>query len=349
MGDYGLSLASSISGIQGKLQNTKIHFSSETSPSPRKMQDEITDRSVSKQLQQSDKSNNNANNQNGELNRIPKSENSELNFPSIEEKRLSNPLQGLEQTSTSTAVNTSHSTTDTGLWSNSAADDSYLHGYQSVAFQQFPPSPSSIYSTGISSHMGMNLQQNPQRRAITAQHNFQNQRPQPSMLLNSNAKPFSSNWSTQQQQQWSTHQSQPPTMASWNNMTQPGQRRSMPNMNPFLKKSNLSQQFSNQTFIAPSKFRRSTSFPGQMHQAALMKPNFDMSAIDDLQRDSVLNYQVCLLHVVCSIMPGNLVYTTIDIATDCNLHHLIYIKIICIPQMLQQINHVCMLIKSYEF
>jgi hypothetical protein len=62
----------------------------------------------------------------------------------------------------------------------------------------------------------------------------------------------------------------------------------MPNMNPFLKKSNLSQQFSNQTFIAPSKFRRSTSFPGQMHQAALMKPNFDMSAIDDLQRDSVL-------------------------------------------------------------
>jgi hypothetical protein len=82
--------------------------------------------------------------------------------------------------------------------------------------------------------MGMNLQQNPQRRAITAQHNFQNQRPQPSMLLNSNAKPFSSNWSTQQQQQWSTHQSQPPTMASWNNMTQPGQRRSMPNMNPFF-------------------------------------------------------------------------------------------------------------------
>lgn len=295
MGDYGLSLASNISGIQGKLQSNKIEFSTETS-STRTMQDEITDRSMNKQLQQSDKSNNNANNQNGELNRIPKSENSELHFTNVEDKRLGNPLHGLDQPSTSTAVNTSHSTTDTGLWSNSAADDSYLPGYQSlngtVAFQQFPPAPSSIYSTGISSHMGMNLHQNTQRRAITAQHNFQNQRPQPSMLLNSNAKPFSSNWSTQQQQQqWSTHQSQPPTMASWNNMTQPGQRRSMPNMNPFLKKSNLSHQFSNQTLIAPSKFRRSTSFPGQMHQAALMKPNFEMNAIDDLQRDSVLNYQ----------------------------------------------------------
>lgn len=294
MGDYGLSLASNLSGIQAKLQN-KLQFSSESPPSTRTMQDEINDRSVNKQLQQSDKSNNNSNNQNGDLNRVSKSENSNIHFPLIDEKRLSNPLQGLDQPSTSTAVITSHSTTDTGLWSNSTADDSYLQGYQSlngtVAFQQFPPAPNSIYSTGISSHMGVNhMPQNPQRRAITAQHNFQNQRPQPSMLLNSNAKPFSSNWSTQQQQ-WST-QNQPPTMASWNSMTQPGQRRSMPNMNPFLKKSSISQQFSNQTFLAPSKFRRSTSFPGQMHQATMMKPNFDhMSAIDDLQRDSVLNYQ----------------------------------------------------------
>lgn len=297
MGDYGLSLATNISGLQSKFHASKLQFSTE--PPARTMQDEINDRSVNKQPQQSDKSNNGTNNQNVELNRIQKSENSDLNYAGLDEKRLSNPLQGLEQPSTSTAVKSSHSN-DSELWSNSIADDSYLHGYQSlngsVAFQQFPPSQGGIYSNAVSSHMGVNLQQN--RRAITAQHNFQ--KPQQSMILNSNAKPFSNNWNSQQQQ-WSTVQNQPPAMASWNNMTQPGQRRSMPNMNPFLKKSSISQQFASQAqILAPSKFRRSTSFPGQMHQAAMMKPNFDHTpAIDDLQRDSVLNYQVCY------VLPGN--------------------------------------------
>lgn len=297
MGDYGLSIATNISGLHGKFNSAKLQFSTESS-SARKMQDEINDRSVNKQSQQPEKSNstNNANNQNVELSRIQKSESSDISFAGLDEKRLSNSLQGLEQPSTSTAVISSHSN-DSGLWSNSVADDSYLHGYQSlngsVAFQQFPPSQGGIYSNAVSSHMGVNLQQN--RRAITAQHNFQ--KPQHNMMLNSNAKPFSNNWSSQQQ--WSTVQSQPPTMASWNNLTQPGQRRSMPNMNPFMKKSSISQQFASQAqILAPSKFRRSTSFPGQMHQAAMMKQNFDASTIDDLQRDSVLNYQVC------NVVPG---------------------------------------------
>ena len=199
----------------------------------------------------------------------------------IPEENGSHNQMGISPICESTAVTTQ------SCWSTASADDTFLQGFQSlngtVTFQQFPPAPNSMFSAGLP---GMNVPP-PQRRAITANHN-NSLRQNPNIVIN-NAKGY--NWNTNAPQQTTfSGQQNPATLSPWGNMQQQNQqRRSVPNINALnpVKKGSF-HQIPPSSFIAPSKFRRSTSFPGQIHQASLgIKPGFDYQSYDDLHRDGI--------------------------------------------------------------
>ncbi|KAJ8317726.1 hypothetical protein KUTeg_005630 [Tegillarca granosa] len=301
MGDYGLSVATGIGGFTTNNKNilqNNIIFSD--SPSPHTMQDEtLLDKSASKQAQQQLSSNNeNGSGQTGEI----LSRNGKIECTLSDEKRtdsvinVSTPIQQFVTETNGTSV-TSLSSAPTGYWSNAASDDTFIQGFQqvngTVAFQQFPPTANNIYSASMTAHMGMNIpqqQQAPHRRAITGHHNFPRQQQPLNMMVNNNNSKTYPNWSNAHQQpqtNWSVQQS---TLPTWTNV--PQQRRSVPSMNPVtqMKRQSLNPQFSQSSLIAPSKFQRSTSFPGQMHQAALLNPKLDLTSLDDGSREAV-SYQ----------------------------------------------------------
>jgi len=317
MGDYGVAVPTNIGGLSSvnnkNILPSKGLFTSDSSPT-RTMQDDILHEKPSsvKQTLQLAINPENGTEQNGDKfsNRV-KTE----SITQLEDKRTdvlnnvsTNSIQfgeGPNGIANSTAVISSMSSAPPTFWSNAATDDTYLQGFPSVngtvAFQQFAPTANNVFNAALASHMGINAvpQQQSQRRAITAHHNFPHQQRQ-GMLVNNNSKSYP-NWSNAPQQapSWSAQQTQ--SFSTWANV--PHQRRSMPNMNPVLKKQNYPRVNQSTPIIAPSKFRRSTSFPGQMHQTALMNPKLDLSSLDDTQRDAVLSYQV-------SSLPGNLYYDT---------------------------------------
>ena len=156
-----------------------------------------------------------------------------------------------------------------------------------VTFQNFPPAPN-IFNTNMNpqAQLGMGVpQQQGQRRAITGQHTF-GQRGHQQQFLN-NTKTYPTWSSAPQQSTWSGQTQASPN--PWGNL---GQRRNMnlPNMNPvggpvgamLGKKPPNHHGMNPAMMISPSKFRRSTSFPGQVHQSAIgTKPNLDFSALED--------------------------------------------------------------------
>ncbi|XP_052828706.1 cytoplasmic polyadenylation element-binding protein 3 isoform X1 [Octopus bimaculoides] len=97
----------------------------------------------------------------------------------------------ITSSSSSPASSSSAASVVPNFWSTASAEDTFLQGFQSlngtVAFQQFPPNPSTLFGTGITAaahmsslgHMAAQQQATaPQRRAITAHHNFQQQQQQ---------------------------------------------------------------------------------------------------------------------------------------------------------------------------
>lgn len=128
--------------------------------------------------------------------------------------------------SSSSASSSSAASVVPSFWSTASPEDTFLQGFQSlngtVTFQQFPPNPSTLFGTGITTapHLGglghMAAQQQataPQRRAITAHHNFQQQqqqqqRQQASLLLN-NSKTYPAWSSAPQPSLWTTAAAQP--------------------------------------------------------------------------------------------------------------------------------------------
>ena len=201
---------------------------------------------------------------------------------------------------------------DLHQWS-APADDTVYQGYQpingTVSFQQFPASANTVLSHrgGFPvSHVGITgaHQQPAARRAITAHHNFPQR--QTSFILN-NPKTYQ-NWSTNAHQApvtWPPGQQGPATLCPWGGMPPQHQRRSVPNLNALAplgayKKTTLQQQVQqhqHHALLAPSKFRRSTSFSGQIHQAATGVKQMDFGTFDDLaiHREGIITYQASIV------------------------------------------------------
>lgn len=308
MGDYGVAVSTNIGGLSSlnnkHILQSKGILTSDSSPT-RTMQDDILlEKSTSKQTQQLQVNSENGTDQNGE--NFTKNGKIDTNAQ-LDERRgdllttvSTNSMHAGEVTNGTTAV-ISMSSAAPAFWSNAATDDSFIQGFPSVngtvAFQQFPPTANNMFNAALASHMGMNVppqQQAPPRRAITAHHNFPQRQ---GMMMNNNSKSYP-NWSNAPQPASWSQQTQSFSTTGWANV--PQQRRSMPSMNPVLKKASINNQYrvgQSAPLISPSKFRRSTSFPGQMHQTALLKPNLELHSLDDNQRDTILTYQVsCVFH-----------------------------------------------------
>ncbi|ELU07791.1 hypothetical protein CAPTEDRAFT_193161 [Capitella teleta] len=235
---------------------------------------------------------------------------------SLNQLGLSEPnTSGINSPNCSLAITSSLPTSSTpNFWSTGSAEDTYVQGFPSnvngaVTFQNFPSSTNALFNANhpMAPQMGMSgMPPQHHRRAITGQQqqqNFPQQRNPGGMFLNntktyppwSNGNPNQQNsWSQQQQQQQQQNSSNP-----WGSM-QHSQRRSMtmPNVNPVgasMKKS-LSPNMNPSMLISPSKYRRSTSFPGQYRaqQAGMgnSKSALDFSSLED-PRDGLLGLHQC--------------------------------------------------------
>ncbi|XP_046576897.1 cytoplasmic polyadenylation element-binding protein 2-like isoform X1 [Haliotis rubra] len=301
MGDFGLDTITNVRALSpvdfDQLANNQSLFASDPFPSVcggQIMQDDtLLEKPASKQqspkqLPVSIVQGNSTSEQNGDI--VTNTVNGGLSEEKKNDMSLSSVTQlsiGLSEPSTTVVTSLSSAP---NFWSTASADDTFVHGFQSlngtVTFQQFPPAPNSVMNASFTGqHMSMNVPP-PQRRAITAHHNFP-QRQSPNVMLN-NPKSYP-NWSNAPQTSWSSQQN-PATLSPWGNVQPNHQRRSVPNINALapMKRATNFPQIPQSSFIAPSKFRRSTSFPGQIQQAALgMKPQFEYQAYDDLHRDGM--------------------------------------------------------------
>lgn len=295
MGDYGVGLQSLSPVDFNRFVNNQSLFSPENSPRSRTMQDAALEKSAAKQEQLSP-SVNHISDQNEES--VVKNGQTEVtNLPSDEKSVDTNVLTSTTHLETNTQLITSLANASQSFWTppqHGVPEDTFTQGaFQTVNgtvnFQQFPANHALVNSGNMmQAHVSIPSQGMSQRRAITAQHSFQ--RPvQQGMILN-NAKSYP---------QWSNAHA---TLTPWTQaqIQQQHQRRSVPNMNipNFAQmksiKANFPQSQQTLSVIAPSKFRRSTSFPSQIHQAAFSKPHVDFVGIEELQRDNMLSYQVCI-------------------------------------------------------
>jgi hypothetical protein len=310
MGDYGFGSNSNVRALSpvdfNKLTNNQSLFS----PEPHTMQDEtLLEKPAVKPQQMSPNPETNGDQSlDDSLIRKPKSDGQN---ETQEEKinandsvnQVANSLGqlGLSEQSAvnviSSAINTPSFSSDSNFWSLATADDTFLQGFPAmngaVTFQSnfAAPAPNALFNANVAPQLGMNMHhggQN-QRRAITGQHNYIPQRHQPNIFLN-NTKTYPT-WSSAPTQSAWPQPSQAP-MNPWGNMQQQQQqqRRSVPNMNPVgapqNKKSHPNGQAFPSSLISPSKFRRSTSFPGQMQHTGLgNKHNLDCPSIAEDHRD----------------------------------------------------------------
>lgn len=297
MGDYGVGLQSLSPVDFNRFVNNQSLFSPENSP--RTMQDEVSleKSAASSKQQQLSPSSNQISEQNGEANL--KNGNVDLGIATKDEKHAeNNTISSSSNIDANTQLITSLAASQ-GFWTPPQVhEDTFSQGaFQgingSVSFQHLPTS--AVLNTGsfippahISSHSLS------QRRAITAQHNFPQQRPIQQGIILNNAKNYP---------QWSNaHTQAHSTLSPWTqaqlHQQQQHQRRSVPNMNipafAQLKKNiqaNFPQTQQTLSVVAPSKFRRSTSYPSQIHQATYAKPNVDYVGLDDVQRENYMSYQ----------------------------------------------------------
>ena len=303
MGDYDIGIQSLSPVDFNKFVNNQSLFSPENSP--RTMQDEIlVEKSVATSQQLSPASNHISDKplvsevKHGQIN-IVKAVSDEK---SVENSDISSTLN----LDTGTQLITSLVNAGQNVWappSHGVQEAEFNQGmFQNVNrplnFQNFPPSTLVNAGNIMQTHVSVPPQSlNSQRRAITAQHNFPHRPMQQGMILN-NAKNYP---------QWSTaHTQAQATISPWAQIQQHhNQRRSVPNMNiqalAQLKKPSFPQnlQYNSQingqmSMFAPSKFRRSTSFPGQMHQATFTKPNLEYNGMEDLHKENFLTYKVCM-------------------------------------------------------
>ncbi|KAJ9599937.1 hypothetical protein L9F63_009765, partial [Diploptera punctata] len=135
-------------------------------------------------------------------------------------------------------INNSTNNSTASLWSSGPMEEGLLHSLNvpavngTLAFQNFPPTnPNPLYNTSLG--------QPPQRRAITATHNFPHnlsrhiqQNPQNMFMAN---KGYTS-WSSPQQNTWSPG---PQNQANMQGLSPWNRGRSVPNLNPLQTMGNM--------------------------------------------------------------------------------------------------------------
>lgn len=225
---------------------------------------------------------------------------------------VTTPLQlgtGFNVSEPSLNVINSSNTSTASLWSSGPMEESLLHSLNvpavngTLAFQNFPPTnPNPLYNTSLGpqiSGLPQSQGQPPQRRAITATHNFphnlsrhiQQQNPQNMFMPN---KGYTS-WSSTQQNTWSPG---PQNQANMQGLSPWNRGRSVPNLNPLQTMGNMgnignrkpSPTFNHQhsaMVISPVKFRRSTSYPGK--GLFPQPPTFEITNMDE-NREVLLPY-----------------------------------------------------------
>lgn len=239
---------------------------------------------------------------------------------------VTTPLQlgtGFNVSEPSLNVINSSNTSTASLWSSGPMEEGLLHSLNvpavngTLAFQNFPPTnPNPLYNTSLGAQIAglpQSQGQPPQRRAITATHNFphnlsrhiQQQSPQNMFMPN---KGYTS-WSSTQQNTWSPG---PQNQANMQGLSPWNRGRSVPNLNPLQTMGNMgnmgnignrkpSPTFNHQhsaMVISPVKFRRSTSYPGK--GLFPQPPTFEITNMDE-NREVLLPYPVCLFHHSCVI------------------------------------------------
>ncbi len=218
---------------------------------------------------------------------------------SVDQSVVNSVANSLNQLGLSSEPAASSGTPSGNFWSTATADDTFIQGFQTlngaVTFQNFPPAPIFNNMAGMQQpqHAGTGLSMQQQRRAITGQmpgappphqqapHNFPLQQrgmPQSQNVFLNNSKTYPTWSSAPQGSSWSQNIPNP-----WANMQ--GTRR-VPNLNPIgapvKKAQNQPGPINSAMLISPSKFRRSTSFPGQMqHSDMVNKPSLDFPGYDN--------------------------------------------------------------------
>lgn len=228
---------------------------------------------------------------------------------------VTTPLQlgtGFNVSEPSLNVINSTNTSTASLWSTGPiAEDGLLHSLNvpgvngTLAFQNFPTNPNPLYNTSLGPQIAAGIPQSqgqPQRRAITASHNFphnlsrhiqQQNHPQNMFMTN---KGYTS-WSSPQQNTWSPG---PQNQANIQGLSPWNRGRSVPNLNPLQTMGNMgnlgnrkpSPTFNHQhsgMVISPIKFRRSTSYPGK--GLFTQPPTFEITNMDE-NREVLLPYPV---------------------------------------------------------
>ncbi|XP_045190760.1 cytoplasmic polyadenylation element-binding protein 2-like isoform X2 [Mercenaria mercenaria] len=294
MGEYGVGLQSLSPVDFNRFVNNQSLFSPENSP--RTMQDEILlEKSAAKQ-QQLSPSYNQISDQNGDT--VVKNGQSDVPSFHNDDKTIENvvntsssPIEANSQLITSLANVSQNFWTPPQVQEDTFNQGAFQSINGTVSFQHLPPN-ALVNAGNIMQAAQISSQNLGQRRAITAQHNFPQRPMQQGMILN-NAKNYP---------QWSNaHGQAHATLSPWTQAQlqqhHQHQRRSVPNMNipAFAQLKNIKsfpQAQQTLSVIAPSKFRRSTSFPSQIHQATFAKPNVDYVGLDEVQqRENYLSYQ----------------------------------------------------------
>ncbi|KAK2162807.1 hypothetical protein LSH36_91g04005 [Paralvinella palmiformis] len=192
------------------------------------------------------------------------------------------------------------------FWSTATTDDALIQqGFQTVngvTFQNFSPVPNPLFTAGLNPQLGMGVHTGPgsqqiasqQRRAITGQHSIGGQRQQASLFPN-NSKNYAG-WSTASQpSSWSPQRQGNPN--PWGSL-QAGQRCSLnvPNVSQnstqSAKKTSHNQSGVNPSMIiSPSKFRRSTSYPGNVQPGSVASPKTGLEYVSLEDQRDVLGLQ----------------------------------------------------------
>ncbi|KAH3802995.1 cytoplasmic polyadenylation element-binding protein 2-like isoform X2 [Dreissena polymorpha] len=286
MGEYGVGLQSLSPVDFNRFSNNQSLFSPENSP--RTMQDEIAAEKSAAKAQQLSPSANHISDQNDAS--FAKSEQSVLKNSHLDGKLVENNIifsSAHSQLDANTQLITSLANASQGNWITQydVLQGAFQNVNGSVGYQ--PPSNIMVNTNAgmMQNHVIMPHQSLSQRRAITAQHNFAQRPMQQHTMIPNNAKNYP---------QWSNAHSQS-TLSPYENLQLQQQlRRSVPNMNipnfAQMKTIKAFPQSHSQQNLAPSKFRRSTSFPSQMHRAAFIKPQMDFVGLDDMAREAPMTY-----------------------------------------------------------
>ncbi len=312
MGEYGIGINYSDRALSpvdfNQLSNSQSLFSPDPLPPRSTMQDEtlLLEKPAAVKPQQLSPGSDSQTNSSIEENLLRKVKQEHHQNGTQEEKKgetdhdtVSSVITSLNQLGLSEPNSiTSNSMPSPNFWSTATAEDNFVPGLQAVnggvPFQSFPPAPNPIFNASLPTQISLNQHQ---RRAITGNQQVGGggQRQQNIFINSTKAYPTWSN--APPQSTWSPQaQAHTPNPNPWGNHMSGGGQRSvgMHSLSPGQVNGMGSKKVHNHNsghvnpamMISPSKFRRSTSFPGQVQAPGMgSKVPQEFHGVED-QRDS---------------------------------------------------------------